>query len=113
IAPISGCKRLSVANPPGGGTDFPSTSPREVRQDLRGVPSTSTVQAPHWPSLQPYFVPVRSSCSRRTQRRGDWESASTFCDLPLTSKLETLAIKPRCAPLEEPLRFVIRLRAPS
>jgi hypothetical protein len=35
-----------------------------VRQALMRVPSTSTVQAPHWPWSQPFLVPVNSSRSR-------------------------------------------------
>src|SRR5215467_12914269 len=63
--------------------------------------SIKTVQAPHWPSPQPYFVPVRSSCSRRTESKLDCESASIECFVPLTSKLKILAIGPRNSDLEK------------
>ena len=42
---------------------------RSVRQELTRRPSTSTVQAPHWPWSQPFFVPVRSRCSRSASSR--------------------------------------------
>src|ERR1041385_2217993 len=53
-----------------------------VVQDLCGLPSISTVQAPHWPSPQPYFVPVRSRCSRRTVNRVVLGLASSECERP-------------------------------
>ena len=34
------------------------------------MPSTCTVQAPHWAMPQPNFVPVRPIVSRMTQRSG-------------------------------------------
>jgi hypothetical protein len=41
------------------------------RTQLRvGTPSRCTVQAPHWATPQPYLVPVRPSCSRRTHSSG-------------------------------------------
>src|SRR2546430_11290614 len=57
------------------------------------MPSIRTVQAPHWPSPQPYLVPVRSVCSRRTESKVDCASASTGRFAPFTSRLEILAIK--------------------
>jgi hypothetical protein len=36
-----------------------------VKQDRRGVSSTSTVQAPHSPPSQPVFVPVTPTTSRK------------------------------------------------
>src|SRR4051812_50117381 len=45
-----------------------------------------TVHAPHWATPQPYFVPVRPTCSRSTQRSGVLGSTSTTVDLPLRVK---------------------------
>ena len=42
----------------------PSRLTASARQELIRRPSTSTVQAPHWPRSQPFLVPVRSSRSR-------------------------------------------------
>src|SRR6267143_3943414 len=39
-----------------------------ARHELIRRPSTMTVQAPHWPRSQPFFVPVNSRCSRRRSR---------------------------------------------
>jgi hypothetical protein len=41
-----------------------------VAQARVATPSTCTVQAPHCAMPQPYLVPDRSSCSRRTQSSG-------------------------------------------
>src|ERR1700730_785814 len=61
-------------------------SPR-VTQDRWALPSTKTVQAPHWPSPQPYLVPIRSRFSRNTVRRLIWGSASTVRGRPLIARL--------------------------
>src|SRR5437867_10166547 len=65
---------------------LPCTAASRVRHERTGRPSTSTVQAPHWPSPQPYLVPVRSSSSRRTARRVVSGSTSTSLGWPLTIK---------------------------
>src|SRR6188508_1632588 len=44
----------------------------------------STVQAPHWPSPQPYFAPVSPSRSRRTNSSDSSDPASTVCVVPFT-----------------------------
>jgi hypothetical protein len=41
-----------------------------VWHERTAAPSTSTVQAPHWATPQPYFVPVRPSSSLSTHRSG-------------------------------------------
>jgi hypothetical protein len=50
-------------------TCAPSFMTASVRQELTRRPSTSTVQAPHWPWSQPFLVPVRSRCSRSASSR--------------------------------------------
>src|SRR5262245_17018319 len=50
-------------------TVAPSFMIASVKQELMRLPSTKTVHAPHWPWSQPFFVPVRSSCSRRASSR--------------------------------------------
>src|SRR5436190_10657061 len=42
-----------------------------------------TEQAPHWATPQPYFVPVRPTCSRMTHKSGVSASTSTSRILPL------------------------------
>ena len=55
------------------------------RTQLRvGTPSMCTVQAPHCAMPQPYLVPVRPSCSRRTHSSGVSASAWNSRGLPLT-----------------------------
>ena len=51
------------------------------------MPSTCTVQAPHWAIPQPYLVPIRPSWSRSTQSSGVSGSASTSTVWPLTVRL--------------------------
>jgi hypothetical protein len=36
---------------------LPAVAVAGVRQERTGLPSSRTVQAPHWPSPQPYLVP--------------------------------------------------------
>src|SRR5262245_6107646 len=48
-----------------------------------GAPSMCTVQAPHCAMPQPYFVPVRPTCSRIAHNRGVLSSTSTLKVLPL------------------------------
>ena len=55
-------------------------------QERTATPSRWTVQAPHCAMPQPYFVPVRPTCSRITQRSGVSGSASTSRTTPLTSR---------------------------
>jgi hypothetical protein len=47
----------------------------------------STVQARHWPSPQPYFVPVSCKSSRSTSSNGRCGSVETVRDCPLTVKV--------------------------
>src|SRR5262249_35304415 len=65
-------------------TFFPVTAATGVTHERTGWPSTWTVQAPHWATPQPNFVPVRPSFSRMAHRRGMSASASIFSLLPLT-----------------------------
>ena len=56
---------------------LPATPVARVMQDRVGTPSIRTVQAPHWPSPQPYLLPVNPKSSRSTQRsmRSGWTSS--------------------------------------
>ena len=58
-------------------TSAPSFMTASVRQEMMRRPSTSTVQAPHWPWSQPFLVPVRSrwsrSASSKRRPRGNGE----------------------------------------
>src|ERR1035437_8622759 len=83
---------------------LPATSPTMVMHASAGCPSISTVQAAHWPSPQPYFVPVRSRSSLRTLRRVRPASASIRRRVPLTSSSLMLAMvllwRTRAAPAD-------------
>ena len=46
-------------------TVAPSASTASMVQVFTELPSTCTVQAPHWLVSQPTCVPVRPRCSRR------------------------------------------------
>ena len=63
--PAPGAARRLLGEPLDGGDLAASCMTASVRQALMRRPSTSTVQAPHWPWSQPFLVPVRPRCSRR------------------------------------------------
>src|SRR5689334_17161553 len=56
-----------------------------TRHDLAAKPSISTVQAPHCPSPQPYFVPVRPRRLRNAHSSDSPGATSTSCSEPFTS----------------------------
>src|SRR5579862_6011501 len=66
---------------------LPATVETGVWQERTARPSRWTVQAPHMPAPQPYFVPVSLRCSRMTQSSGVSGAASTFAGLLLTVKV--------------------------
>src|SRR2546428_8267680 len=73
-------------------TRLPATDATERAQDRTATPSTSTVQAPHWDSPQPYFVPVRSRSSRNTSSRSRSGSVVTALDWPFSVNVMDLSI---------------------
>ena len=62
---------------------MPATLAAGVMQARIGVPSNRTVQAPHWPMPQEYFVPVMFSLSRSAHSKGMSEETSTGRSFPL------------------------------
>jgi len=48
---------------------FPWASMARTKHEATGLPSNMTVQVPHSPSLQPFFVPVRPKFSRNTSSK--------------------------------------------
>ena len=72
-------------------TCFPAARDSGVLQERTGRPSRCPVQAPHCATPQPYFVPVRPRCSRKTQSRGVEGSTST-CTLRLFTVREITGI---------------------
>src|SRR2546430_9685105 len=62
---------------------LPSTALMGSEHERIALPSTCTVHAPHCAMPQPYFVPVRPTCSRRTQSSGVSGSTCTSRTLPL------------------------------
>src|SRR5215469_18763050 len=89
IAPSSrkacwtGCRWSPLASPSMVIVDLSATVLTGIWQERRAFPSTSTVHAPHCPSPQPYLLPVRSNCSRKTESRVASGSASTLKVWPL------------------------------
>ena len=65
-----GVCRLGVVKPSLVVMACPETDAAFTIHDRTGLPSRRTVQAPHWPSPQPYLAPVSSSCSRNTLEQG-------------------------------------------
>src|SRR6202030_2309498 len=68
-------------------TFLPATMATGVWHERIALPSRCTVQAPHMPAPQPYFVPVSLRCSRTTQSSGVSGPASTEAGLLLTVKV--------------------------
>src|SRR5712672_1865458 len=62
-------------------------SPTAVEHDRMTSPLMCTEQAPHWATPQPYFVPVRPTCSRITHNSGVSGSTCTLCTRPLMFSL--------------------------
>jgi hypothetical protein len=56
---------------------LPSTALNGTEHERIAMPSTWTVQAPHWAMPQPYLVPVNPIVSRNTQSSGVLGSTST------------------------------------
>src|SRR5258708_24284036 len=65
-------------------TFLPATSETAVWQERTACPSRCTVQAPHNPAPQPYFVPVSCRCSRTTHSSGVCGATSTSTTLSLS-----------------------------
>src|SRR5262245_34795847 len=72
-------------------TVAPSFMIASVKHELMRLPSTRTVHAPHWPWSQPFFVPVRSSCSRRASSRVVHGATLNVVGAPLRYKVIELA----------------------
>jgi hypothetical protein len=70
-----------------------AASPTGVMQERRGDPPSKTVQAPHWPSPQPYLLPTRSRSARKTLSRLAPPSTSTEYFTPLMSSSLTFDMK--------------------
>src|SRR5580704_4307932 len=68
-------------------TFLPATIATGVWHERIALPSRCTVQAPHMPAPQPYFVPVSLRCSRTTHSSGVSGPASTVAGLLLTVKV--------------------------
>src|SRR5579871_4778483 len=72
----------------------PAWASASARHELMRRPSTSTVQAPHWPRSQPFFVPVRCRRSRsRSSRVTRGSSSSTLRGSPFTVRLIALLMR--------------------
>jgi hypothetical protein len=65
----------------------------DVRQEGVGSSFSSTVQARHSPSPQPYFAPVRCRSSRRTSSRVRSGSTVNVCGFPFSLKVMVAAMR--------------------
>src|ERR1051325_2184108 len=74
--------------------------------DAMLLPFSNTVQARHWPSPQPYFVPVNSRSSRSTSSSGRSGSVATVRRLPLTVKWMVAVIEPRAMSSVADIQFL-------
>src|SRR5262249_61751285 len=72
-----------------------------IEQERGTVSLRCTEQAPHWATPQPYFVPVRPSCSRSTHNSGVSASTSTSRFKPLMLSLMS-ALSPDALLLPSP-----------
>src|ERR1700722_1976315 len=66
---------------------FPCAAETVKEQDRTALPSSSTVQAPHWAMPQPYLVPVRPISLRSAHSSGISASISRLCCSPLTLRV--------------------------
>src|SRR5262245_21461902 len=64
------CSACGVPSPSMVVIALPAARLIGVWHDRTALPSIRTVQAPHWPSPQPNFVPWRSNWSRSTYSSG-------------------------------------------
>ena len=80
----SGCSVSPRARPSMVVTCAPSFITARVRHELIRLPSTRTVQAPHWPWSQPFLVPVRSRCRRSRSSSVVHGATVSLCSTPLT-----------------------------
>src|SRR5206468_11207433 len=87
----TGCSVACCANPSMVVVCLPSASPTGSEHERTASPFTCTVQAPHCAMPQPYFVPVRPTCSRNTHNKGGAGPTSTPWAFPLTWKRAILA----------------------
>src|SRR2546423_3305874 len=72
---------------------FPSCIMARVMQDKILFPSACTVQAPHCPQSQPFFVPVKCNCSlRRSSKLTRGSTVREYC-LPLISNCKETCSK--------------------
>src|SRR3954468_8247939 len=79
-----GCSLPLVASPSIVVTVAPSASTASMAQLLTDLPSTHTVQAPHWLVSHPTWVPVRRSCSPSRSTSSVRDSTSTAWLFSLT-----------------------------
>src|SRR6266436_10358170 len=92
-ASCSGCSLPSFSRPSMVTICLPAARPTCVVHERMGCASSNTVHAPHWPSPQPYLLPVRLRSLRSTLSRLTVESTSTVIFFPLTLSAVTLAIR--------------------
>src|SRR5436305_795186 len=79
-----GCRSPLRASPSMVVTARPSASTASMAQLLTDLPSTQTVQAPHWLVSHPTWVPVRRRCSRSSSTSSVRGSTSTAWLFSLT-----------------------------
>src|SRR5215471_14240947 len=79
-----GCNAPFLASPSMVVTVAPSFMTASTRHALTRRPSTSTVQAPHWPWSQPFLVPVRSKWSRSASSKVVHGASSSCFKVPFT-----------------------------
>src|SRR5207237_3371340 len=91
-AACMGCNSSPFASPSIVVISSPSWATASVRHELMRRPFTSTVQAPHCPRSQPFFVPVRPMYSRSASSSVTRASRSRTYGLALTFRVS------RCTP---------------
>ena len=82
-AACSGCSAPAWLRPSMVVISWPSCITASVRQALMRLPSTSTVQAPHWPRSQPFFEPVSPTTSRSASSSVTRGSSASRWSMPL------------------------------
>src|SRR5205085_1760502 len=90
----TGCSAPSCASPSIVVTSFPTAAETAVTHEGTVCPSSRTAQAPHCPSPQPYFAPIRPSSFRKHSSKLRSPSTQTARVCPLTVSCISRRIAP-------------------
>src|SRR4051812_45059274 len=91
-AACSGWSSASLPSPSIVVSSAPAWATASARQLFARRPSMRIVHEPHWPWSQPFFAPVRPSCSRRRSSSVVRVSTVRRCSAPLMVSVTSASI---------------------